>query len=198
MEIASMFKINRVIGLVFVNLSLAMASEAAQAKPVKNAPISEDQLNVYRGFLDRFASLHIRNLARTTAPLDFAGIPHGNSCLIGLTLEGPSEAMGTVHAFGSEITKGRHLDLVDPVKQRALLEQQKTTSNQAKQDARVGNDLRFLIFSEIAFDTEHRHAILKYLVVCGEHCASGATLVMEKIDGHWTTSARRPCAMFVN
>jgi len=52
------------------------------------------------------------------------------------------------------------------------------------------------VLSEIAFDAKHQFAVLKHLLVCGQHCVSGATLVMEKAEGKWTTSSRRPCAMF--
>jgi hypothetical protein len=89
--------------------------------------------------------------------------------------------------------------LVDPVEQTKLLKQRDAaSSNQANQAAQSGNDLNFLVFSEIAFDTKHKFAVVKYLQVCGEHCVPGATPVMEKIDGRWTTNSRRPCAMFVN
>jgi hypothetical protein len=76
--------------------------------------------------------------------------------------------------------------LVDPIEQTK------------KQTTHSGNDLNFLVLSEIVFDVKHQFALLKYLVVCGHHCDSGATLIMEKIDGHWAASSRRPCAMFVN
>ena len=72
------------------------------------------------------------------------------------------------------------------------------TANESKRAGQSGDGLNFLIFSEIAFNAKHTFTIVKYLLVCGEHCDSGATLVMEKADGRWTTSSRRPCAMFVN
>jgi hypothetical protein len=172
----------------------------AQSKPVYSGPpLTEEQLSVYRGFLDKFSVLHIKNLSKITLPLDFKGFPEGRPCLTGIELEDPSNAQKTAHIFGSEITSGRELSLVDPVEQTNLLKQRDTASaNQPKQAAQNGNDLNFLVFSEVAFDTKHKFAVVKYLLVCGEHCDSGATLMMEKIDGRWTTSSRRPCAMFVN
>jgi hypothetical protein len=71
--------------------------------------------------------------------------------------------------------------------------------NQPAQDgAEAKNDLKFVIFSEIAFDTGHQVAVLKYILVCGEHCDSGATLVMEKVEGRWTAKPRLICAGFFN
>ena len=168
---------------------LASACGAQTNRTYSSSPLTEEQLGVYRGFLDKFSALHIRNLSKVTLPLDFNGFPEARPCLTGIELENPSDALKTAHAFGPEITSGRELNLVNPVEQTKLLK---------LRAAQGGNDLTFLVFSEIAFDTKHKFAIVKYLLVCGEHCDSGATLVMEKIDGRWTTSSRRPCAMFVN
>jgi len=178
---------------------LASACGAQTNRAYSTSPLTEEQLGVYRGFLNKFSALQIRNLSRITLPLDFNGFPEGRPCLTGIELENPAEALKTAHAFGPEITSGRALNLVDPVEQTKLLKQRDTISaNQQTRAAQSGNDLNFLVFSEIAFDTKHKFAVVKYLLVCGEHCDSGATLVMEKIDGRWTTSSRRPCATFVN
>ena len=183
--------------LVFLVLPLACG---AQSKPdYSGPPLTEEQLSVYRGFLDKFSALHVKNLSKITLPLDFNGFPEGRPCLTGIELENSSGALKIAHVFGAEITNGRELKLVEPLEQTKLLKQRDTASaNQSKQAAQTRNDLNFLIFSEIAFDTKHRFAVLKYLLVCGEHCDSGATLVMVKVDRHWTTSSRRPCAQFVN
>jgi hypothetical protein len=164
-----------------------------------SSTLTEEQLSVYRGFLDKFVALHIKNLSKTTLPLDFNGFPEGRPCLTDIELEDSPDALKTVHTFGPEITKGRELNLVDALGQTKLLKQRNAASaNQPNQAAQSGNELNFLVFSEVAFDTKHKFAVVKYLLVCGEHCDSGATLVMEKIDGRWTTSSRRPCATFVN
>ena len=175
----------------------------SQDKPVlSHSPLSEDQLSVYRGFLDKFSSLHFRNLANLTVPFDFKGFPEGRPCLRGIELENVSEPLRTAHTFGPEITKGLDLRLVDPLEQGKLLQQRDASSgNQkgklAEDGQKTSTELNFLVLSEIAFDTRHQFAVLKYLVVCGQHCLIGATLVMERVEGKWTTSSRRPCAMFV-
>lgn len=180
---------------------LALACGAQVNRAYSGSPLTDEQLSVYSGFLDKFSALHIKNLSKITLPLDFNGFPEGRPCLAGIELENvnSSDALRTVHAFGPEIARGRELNLVDPLEQTKVLKQRKAASaNQSNSAAQSGNDLNFLVFSEIAFDTKHKFAIVKYLLVCGEHCDSGATLVMEKIDGRWTTSSRRPCAMFLN
>lgn len=194
-----MLGLKRILTLIPVLPVLALTCGAQSKAVYSTPPLTEEQLSVYRGFLDKFGALHIKNLSKITLPLDFDGFPEGRPCLTGIELENPSDALKTAHAFGPEITKGRELNLVDPLEQIKLLRQRDMASaNQPKQAGQSGDDLNFLIFSEIAFNTKHTFAVVKYLLVCGEHCDSGATLVMEKVDGRWTTSSRRPCAMFVN
>jgi hypothetical protein len=184
---------------VLVLLVLPLACGAQSKHSFSGPPLAEEQLDVYRSFLDKFSALHVKNLSKITLPLDFNGFPEGRPCLAGIALENSSDAPKLAHVFGPEITDGRQLKLVEPLEQTKLLKQRDAASaNQSKQAAQNGNGLNFLIFSEIAFDTKHTFAVLKYLLVCGEHCDSGATLVMEKVDGHWTTNSRRPCAQFVN
>jgi hypothetical protein len=194
-----MFAIKTICASVLILLALPLAC-GAQSKPVLSGPpLTDEQLSVYRGFLDKFSALHFRNLSIVTSHFEFGGFPETRPCLAGIELENPSNAMKIAHVFGPEITNGRDLKLVNPLEQVELLKQRKTTSaDQSKQVAQDENDLNFLMLSEIVFDTTHKFAILKYLLVCGEHCDLGATLVMEKVDGHWTTSSRRPCALFIN
>lgn len=194
-----MLSLRRMVTSVFVLLVLALACGAQSSAVYSSLPLTEERLSVYRGFLDKFSALHIKNLSQITLPLDFNGFPKGRPCLTGIDLENASDAFTTTHAIGREITSGRELNLVDPLEQTKLLEQRDIASaNQPKQALQSGNDLNFLVFSEVAFDTKHKFAVVKYLLVCGEHCDSGATIVMESIDGRWTTSSRRPCAMFLN
>jgi len=187
-----MLRLERLVASILA-LATAVMDTPAQTKPVYSSPpLTEEQLSVYRGFLEKFDALHIKNLSKITLPLDFKGFPEGRPCLSGIELEGSPDALKSAHAFGPSITKEKGLNLVDPLEQTRLLEER------ARQSGQTGNDLDFLIFSEIAFDKTHQYAVLKYLLICGKHCDSGATLIMEKIGGHWTASSRRPCATFLN
>jgi len=173
----------------------------AQTKSVLSpSPLTEEQLDVYRGFLDKLGpALHIRNLANATIPFDFKGFPEGRPCLNGIELENLSEPLEAIHGFGPEIAKGRELDLVERHEQLKLFRKRDGASeNLPGQATPDKNALNFVIFSEIAFDTKHQFAVLKYILVCGEHCDSGGTLVMEKVDGRWTLRPRLACAGFVN
>ena len=169
-----------------VFISLAVGS-SAQSRPDRAAlPLDEERLNVYRAYLDVLGpALHVKHLANRTAPLDFKGFPETRPCLKGIELENLSEE---THGFSPEITKGRALNLVDRREQLKLI----------PRGAGPKAELNFLIFSEIVFDKTHQFAVLRYLLICGDHCDSGATRVMEKVDGHWTVSSRVVCAGFVN
>lgn len=186
-----------------VGLISATAYAALTQQVRGTAALTEEQLSVYRGFLERLGpTLRIKNLANGTIPFDFNGFPKGRPCLKGIELEDSSEPLRSVHAFGPEIAQGGALRLVDTHKQLDLFrkqEERETTPKQKDQDTANANDpLKFVIFSEIAFDTAHQFAVLKYILVCGSHCDSGGTLVMEKAQGRWVPRRGLACAMFVN
>jgi hypothetical protein len=183
---------------------LAILVAGCKHKPVlSRSAFSEEQLSVYRGLLDTLSVIHSKNLSTASVPFDFVGFPETRPCLRGIELENISEAQRTTHIFGEEITKGRDLKLVDRHEQIRIWKQRDAARNIQNEKLtgepeQGGSELNFLVLSEIAFDKEHRFAVLKYLLVCGEHCAGGATLVMEKMDGKWNASAGRPaCALLV-
>jgi|SRR6266850_3266035 len=184
---------------VFV-LVIVVSGCRAQDKPVlSRSPFSEEQLSVYRGFLDMLSVLHSRNLSTVSVPFDFTGFPETRPCLNGIELENVSAAQQIIHTFGPEITKGRDLKLVDRQEQKKLLKQRDGPPTVPKEkltaeSQQTGSELNFLVLSEIAFDKKHQFAVVKYLLVCGEHCASGTARVMEKVDGKWIVSSRPVCA----
>ena len=193
-----------VLASAIAALILALACEA-QTKPVlSRLPLTEEQLNVYRGWLDGLQPpLHIKNIANLTVPFDFKGFPEGRPCLKGIELENLSEALLSTHEFGPEILKGRELNLVDRHRQLQLFQKRDAGSaNQPKQATQnateAKDDVNFVIFSEIAFDTKHQFAVLKFILVCGEHCDTGATRVMEKVGGRWAPRRGLVCAGFFN
>jgi hypothetical protein len=79
---------------------------------------------------------------------------------------------------------------------RQDLEQEGNTHlARATQTKRVLSSTRDLM---VRTSDEASIRFLKYLFVCGPHCASGATLVPEKANSEWTVSSRRPCAIFLD
>jgi hypothetical protein len=64
----------RRIFLGFLVVAILVSDSRAQDKPVlSRSPFSEEQLSVYRGFLDMLSVLHSRNLSTVSLPFDFTG-----------------------------------------------------------------------------------------------------------------------------
>lgn len=193
-----MVKVKRVAASAFAALVFVLACQALTQPANGPSPLTEEQMNVYRSWLDIIGvQLHVKNLANVTVPFDFKGFPEGRPCLKGIELESSSEYLRTTHEFGAEIAKGRELNLVDRHEQLKLF-RRRDEARQAQDGAQAKGGLNFVIFSEIAFDTGHHFAVLRYILVCGEHCDSGATRVMEKVDGRWTAKPGLICAGFFN
>ena len=183
---------------------LTILASGCKHKPVlSRAPFSDEQLNVYRGLLDMLSVLHSKNLSTVSEPFDFTGFPETRPCLNGIELEHVSEAQRIIHTFGPEITQGRDLKLVDRHEQTKLLKQRDASpivpnEKLTEESQQNGSELNFLALSEIAFDKKHQFAVVKYVLRCGEHCGSGATLVMERVDARWIASSGRPaCALLI-
>jgi hypothetical protein len=190
----------KALAAFFVVIVLASPPKAQQQPASSASRLSAEQIAVYHGFLRKFSSaLHFRNLSNVTVTFDFKGFPEGRPCLRGIELENDSEPFQTTHALPREITKGMDIRLVDTVQKRELLQQRdalsKDKNEPALDDRRAHTNV--LVLSEIVFDTDNQFALVKYLLLCGEHCLSGATLVMEKVDDEWIVSSRRPCAAFI-
>lgn len=186
-----MFNVRRATVSTCAVIVLACLCWSQDKMVVSGTPLTEEQLSVYRGFLNKFSFLHFKNLAKLTVPLDFKGFPEGRPCLHGIELGNLSDSLRTTRALGPQITQGTDLKLVDPEREAS------PDDRKEKNVQSTNSESDYLVLSEIAFDTKHQFAVLKYLLVCGQHCVSGATLVMEKMDGTWAVSPRRPCALFV-
>ena len=186
--------------LLYWAVSLVAVGSACHGKPtLSHEPLSDERAAVYHAFLGKFSFLHVTNLATVTVPFDFKGFPENRPCLQGMELENVSGAMRTAHTFGSDFVRGTDMKLVNPLDQAKLFEGKKPISNAQREDATKDLDskLSFHVLSEIVFDTRHHFAVLKHLVICGQKCVSGETLVMERVSDKWVVSSRRPCAMFI-
>jgi hypothetical protein len=94
--------------------------------------MTEDQLTVYRSFLDTFSSLPWHSLAKRTAPFDLRGVSEDNACLRGIEFENLRGSRRSIHEFSPEITKGRELKLVDPLEQAKILQREDVPPDRPK------------------------------------------------------------------
>lgn len=163
--------------------------------------LTQEELLVYSGLLDALSTVKFKYLANTTTVFDPSELEPGSICLQGLHLEKPNEPRRSVHLLSPEILKGRNLELVDSRRQASLVEAADSAARQGgdskEQPQAALSEHGFLVLSEIAFDKTHRFAVLKYDFVCGAHCSTSQTYVMEKVGDRWEVKGR-PCTMVVN
>lgn len=181
---------------------------AARKKPVKSpTPLSADELAIYTAVLREYShgqdtSL---NVSRNTYPLDPASPMNGlqqSGCLDGIQLENLQAASSSFHRLPPEVLPDKSMKLVDPGKQTKIVHT-KDPSRTIREGKQVNDAVQDAFFaalfsmSEIAFDKEHRFAVVAYTFWCGSLCGNGSTLVFEKVNGRWR-NAKRGCAGWVS
>jgi len=132
------------------------------------------------------------NIANRTIPQEVTGNSTALiscACYSGIPPEALLKASVSFHRLTAGILS-KNASLVDPEKQgaRVRANDPQNTMGQGKtaEDA-VGNGFANGLFSlsEIAFDNEHKHAIVRFSFVCGSLCGSGTTALFEKVGGEW-------------
>lgn len=137
------------------------------------------------------------NVANRTLPLEVAADSTALincSCDSGIAPETLLKASLSFHRLTPGILP-KMVRLIDPEKQgaRVRANDPQNTMGQGKsvEDA-VANGFANGLFSlsEIAFDNEHEHALVRFTFVCGSLCGSGTTALFEKIGGQWRRTDR--------
>ncbi len=165
-------------------------------KPVRNTnPFTADEVAIYRGIVERWDSNSrgLLNVSNRTSPIDRDISDCG--CLKGIE---PQTIVSTVHSFRiltGDVLAGKNIRLVDVNKQAVIVH-----SNDPNNSIREGKSVETAVnvafstglfsVSEIAFDKEHRRALISYSFVCGSLCGSGGVWLFEKVDGVWRKSER--------
>ncbi len=164
--------------------------------PVGNTnPFGADELAIYRGILELWNSKSRSplNVSNKTFPID-----HDLSdcdCLKGIEPQDIASAAHSFHILTRDVLSGDNIRLVDVDKQVAIIH-----SNDPSNRIREGKSVETAVngafssglfsVSEIAFDKEHRRALVSYSFVCGSLCGSGGVWLFEKLDGVWKKSER--------
>jgi hypothetical protein len=165
------------------------------------APLTSDQLQVYGDFIG--SSANFKYLSNKTFPLDLSSLAKDAPCLQGFQLEVSDESTKAAHSIGSQVLRGRSIQLVGEQEESKILRQRDADVAAHGVDSTMDasgmvKDPGVLALSEIAFDKNHHFAVLKYVFLCGSHCNSGAVVVLEKVGSRWTGTTRRPCSFAVN
>lgn len=161
---------------LFWTLLLALAlsppsTGSTKDKPIKSrTPLSADEIAVYKAVLQQHISRDSGslNVSVTTYPLDpTSPMNHlsESECLQGIRLENLAEVSHSFHDLTPEVLPAKNIKL-------------------------VGFATALFSMSEIAFDKEHRNAVVSYSFRCGPRCGYGATLALEKLGSQWKKTKR--------
>jgi hypothetical protein len=192
---------NLIAVLVVISLR-AVAQENAPKPRVSDAPLTSEQVAVYRAVLAVFlkGSDRVLNLANITEPFDGTDA----ACVRGLDAGAAKESASIIHKIAPSFMADTKIVLVDPDRQQVTIKEndpqnlmrkaidghQKITDEQLDQSIKSAFDTGLFTLSEIAFDREHLHAAVSYSFVCGGLCGNGDTLVLKKVGHSWKVAKR--------
>jgi hypothetical protein len=170
-------------------------SRGSDEEPIKsNTPLSADEIEIYRVLLEQYASKEsgYLNISSRTYPLDAKSHRNGLTpdCLRGIELENLANLARSFHDLLIEVVDGKRMRLVDPKKQAKIVRDNDPDNTMrrglsAAKAVRQAYSTALFSLSEIAFDKEHRHAVVAYSFWCGSLCGQGSTVIFEKVGGKW-------------
>jgi hypothetical protein len=168
--------------------------------------LTEDERDLYAAFLDlyvpalkKFTGTNpaIINLVNTTAPLDLGHeLKENKDCFSGIAFDKRDKARNQLHTFDARLVSGREVRLVDLTQQSAI----RNAITHGVPTTIVGNtalETNFLQLSEIAFDSTHQYAMIRYTFSCGNICAQGGVVVFAKARNRWRDD-HRPCIGWIS
>ena len=175
-------------GVLVAFLCILPLSGVASDKPSKaSSPLSSDEVAIYREILNEQITTPL-SVASETTPFD-ARSANGD-CLGDIKLENVSAASNSFHELTEEVVSKANARLVDPKKQFKI-----ARANDPDKTMKEGNSVEDAVrgafvtglfsMSEIAFDKEHRYAVVSYRFWCGRLCGNGATILFTKANGEW-------------
>ena len=189
--------------MIFVAVTFCAVSQENTPKPeVSHDSLTSEQIAVYRAVLRDYlkGSDGALNLADTTGPLDQSDKP----CFKGIGMGGTKDPVPLIHKLEPSLVAHTKIVLVDSERQQSTVKQndpqnlikkaiddhEKVTDEQLDQSVKQAFQSGLFTLSEIAFDKEHRHAVVGYSFVCGLLCGHGNTLALKKIGRDWRVTKR--------
>lgn len=190
-----------------VHLAITTAEKdprfTSQARVRGGLSLSADEIAVYRAVLGdaiRRGWKHL-NISASTGPLserDFEAC----DCFDGIDLENLPAAFHTSHDLIDIVLPTKGMRLVDPRRQSSVVYANDPGQNigdrkSVKDAVNAAFSTGLFSMSEIAFDQEHRHAVVSYSFWCGMLCGNGATFIFERIGDQWRRS-NRDCGSWIS
>jgi len=178
---------------------LSRPKRVLDKRPLRDRGVlSSDEIAIYRAVLRQWVAggASSLNLSLQTYPLgvlsDAGQIDC--QCLKGIEAESLMAGSHSIHSLTRAVLPRRNMKLVDENQQAASIVENDpgNTIGTKSVDKAVSDVFDNGIFSvsEIAFDKEHRRALVSYGFHCGLLCGSGRTLVFEKIGDEWRRTSR--------
>jgi len=180
--------------------SISAFPSLAAAQSNGSSSLTPEQVQVYADFIDAFSKTAFRVLLSRTFPLRLSGVAKDAACLQGIHLEPEGRSSDRGHLLSREILRNHSIRMIDEQEESAALKQRRKGADTVSANGSgTPKDPGILTLSEILFDTSHHFAVIKYALLCGPRCNSGAILVLEKVENRWSLG-RRPCesSVFMN
>jgi hypothetical protein len=188
-------------GVARTIVEVTASAEYRHQKKTKSAmSLGTDEIAIYKAVIKQWnARVHSPLMVSSeTFPIELTSptIDLSNcSCLKDIPAESLIGASRSFHKLAPNVLVGENVRLVNPTQQARLVSSNDPSTTIGKRkpvhDAvHEAFSTGLFSMSEIAFDDEHRHALVTYSYHCGLLCGSGATLVFEKVDGEWEKSHR--------
>jgi hypothetical protein len=188
-------------------LSLAGATQEEELKStISTDALTPEQVAIYRVVLKEYikGSDGVLNLADKTDPFDESNLPNDESCFQEFKIPVAKGSDHLVHRISPAVVSGTRIVLVDPDQQsetvaendpqhvvkRAIDDHEEVSDKQLEQSVKRAFETGLFTLSEIAFDKEHRYAIVAYGFNCGMLCGNGNTLVLKKVKTRWKIAKR--------
>jgi hypothetical protein len=163
-------------------------------KPVRNTnPFGADDVAIYKAIIELWNSnsRSLLDVASRTFPMDRD--LSDCVCLKAIPLPNIANAARSFRTLTRDVLGGKNIRIVDPDTQALIVQ-----TNDPSHPIREGKSIRTAVdrafstglfsLSEIAFDKDHRRALVGYSFVCGSLCGSGGVWMFEKVDGVWKKS----------
>jgi hypothetical protein len=197
-----MRRLCKLLFLVIGFTGVASYQPFAGASQPNSRQLSSEQAQVYSDFLDRFSKVNFKFMSNRTFSFDLSNVKKDAACLKGLQFERTEESSTTVHLLDAKILRGRSVPIIGDQEESAILKRRDVEMASHKADSKTepsgtATDVGVLALSELVFDKSRQFAVLRYILLCGTHCNSGAILVLEKIESHWTP-VRHACSVTMN
>ncbi len=166
-------------------LAVCLVGVHAQSAPkpvLSTAPLTTDQVEIYRDFLGSYnsGSKTVLNIAQTTEPFR-ASDDDRKDCLTAFKPENLNTP--SVHQFSKDAFPKEKVRLIDPETHKIRDAIRSGESVDAAVNAGFVEGV--FTFSEIAFDSSHSHAAFSYSFVCGGLCGNRGIVTYELDHNKW-------------